>query len=148
MWDDIFWLDVVDLFATQSHCKKKQVGAVFVKDNYLIATGVNGTIKGDDNNICECEATGKTEHHRVVHAEMNGIANAKNSADINGSTLYINYFPCADCAKHLIQFGVEKIVFRGVVKDLTTLDYVSRFILIEEVIERDNALCKINNLRS
>lgn len=133
MWNDKFWLDIVDKFATQSHCKKKQVGAVFVKDNYLVSTGVNGTVKGDDNNICECETTGKTEHHRVVHAEMNAIANAHSFDDIKDSTLYINYFPCADCAKHLIQFSVEKIVFRGVVKDLSTLEYVSRFILIEEV---------------
>ena len=135
MWDDIFWLDIADKFATQSYCKKKKVGAVFVKDNYLISTGVNGTIKGDTNNICECETTGKTEHYRVVHAEMNGIANARNKNDIAGSTLYINYFPCADCAKHLIQFGVEKIVFRGEIKDLDTLNYVSKFILIEEILD-------------
>jgi len=133
MWQDEFWLDIADKFATQSYCKKKQVGAVFVKDNYLVSTGVNGTVNGDDNNICECETTGKTEHYRVVHAEMNGIANAHDINDIRGSTLYINYFPCADCAKHLIQFGVEKIVFRGEIKDLSTLDYVSRFILIEEI---------------
>jgi len=133
MWDDNFWLDIADKFSTQSYCKKKQVGAIFVKDNYLVSTGVNGTVKGDTNNICECEATGKTEHYRVVHAEMNAIANAHSIEDIKGSTLYINYFPCADCAKHLIQFGVDKIVFRGEVKDLSTLDYVSRFILIDEV---------------
>lgn len=125
MWSHEFWLDTVDHFATQSYCKKKQVAAVFVKDRHLISIGVNGTVKGD-RNCCEDEE-GKTEHWRVIHAEMNGIANARDINDIRGSTLYINYFPCENCLKHLIQFGVKKIVFKGEVKDENVLEYSYNF---------------------
>jgi dCMP deaminase len=131
MWGDLFWLDLVDIFATQSHCKKKQVAAIFVKDNHIIATGVNGTIKGDSN-CCE-DSEGKTEHWRVIHAEMNGIANARDINDIQGSTLYINYFPCENCAKHLVQFGVQKIIFRGLVKEPMVLLHCKKFIDVKEI---------------
>lgn len=125
MWQDDFWIDLATSWATQSWCKKKQVGAVFVKDKQFIAAGVNGTVKGDSN-CCE-DSSGKTEHWRVVHAEMNAIANARDINDVRGSTLYINYFPCADCAKHLVQFGIERIVFTGEVKDMNAYLFCKRF---------------------
>lgn len=130
-WTDTFWLDTVDHFATQSNCIKKQVAAVFVKDRHLVSIGVNGTIKGSCN-TCENE-DGKTDHDRVIHAEMNGIANARDINDIRGSTLYINYFPCPDCAKHLLQFGVARIVYRGGVKYPNTLELCKSLITVEEI---------------
>lgn len=133
MWNNAFWLDLADHFATQSHCKKMQVGAVFVKDRHPISFGVNGTVKGDCN-TCE-DSNGKTDHDRVIHAEMNGFANARDRNDIVGSTLYINYFPCANCAKHLVQFGVKKIVYRGRVKDPIALAYCQKLIEVEEFID-------------
>lgn len=130
-WGHIFWLDLADHVATQSHCEKMKVAAVFVKDRHLVSFGVNGTAKGDCN-CCE-DSNGKTDHDRVIHAEMNGIANARDINDIRGSTLYINYFPCTNCAKHLVQFGVAKVIFRGRVKDSKAYDYLSKLLEVEEV---------------
>lgn len=130
-WSDTFWLDTAEHFATQSNCINKQVAAVFVKDRHLVSIGVNGTIKGTCNS-CE-DSNGRTDHNRVIHAEMNGIANARDINDIRGSTLYINYFPCENCAKHILQFGVTCIVYRGDVKYPEALKLCKSLIEVREV---------------
>ena len=124
-WSDEFWLDMVDLIATQSHCKKKQVGCVIVdKSKRLVSMGVNGTLAGMPNK-CE-DDNGKTIHREVLHAEMNALANADKK--IKGCTAYLNYAPCENCAKTLLQFGISKFVIRGDVKDQETLDFVKEYL--------------------
>jgi dCMP deaminase len=106
-FDDSCWIEMAELVATQSHCKKAQVGCVLVKDRELVAMGVNGTAKGDSN-CCE-DAQGNAEHWRVNHAEMNALLRAGANAD--GATAYITLAPCYECAKNLILFGVKKLVY-------------------------------------
>lgn len=124
-WSDEFWLDLVDLVATQSHCLKKKVGCVIVdKKKRLVSMGVNGTLAGMPNK-CEDDA-GKTIHREVLHAEMNALANADRK--ISGCTAYLNYSPCENCAKTLLQFGIKRFVIRGEVKDQETLDFVKEYL--------------------
>lgn len=124
-WSDEFWLDLVDLVATQSHCNKKKVGCVIVdKKKRLVSMGVNGTLAGMPNK-CEDDA-GKTIHREVLHAEMNALANADRK--ISGCTVYLNYSPCENCAKTLLQFGIKRFVIRGEVKDQETLDFVKEYL--------------------
>ena len=124
-WSDEFWLDLVDLVATQSHCLKKKVGCVIVdKKKRLVSMGVNGTLAGMPNK-CE-DDDGKTIHREVLHAEMNALANADRK--ISGCTAYLNYSPCENCAKTLLQFGIKKFVIRGEVKDQETLDFVKEYL--------------------
>ena len=124
-WSDEFWLDLVDLVATQSHCLKKKVGCVIVdKKKRLVSMGVNGTLTGMPNK-CE-DDDGKTIHREVLHAEMNALANADRK--ISGCTAYLNYSPCENCAKTLLQFGIKRFVIRGEVKDQETLDFVKEYL--------------------
>ena len=124
-WSDEFWLDLVDLVATQSHCLKKKVGCVIVnKKKRLVSMGVNGTLAGMPNK-CE-DDDGKTIHREVLHAEMNALANADRK--ISGCTAYLNYSPCENCAKTLLQFGIKRFVIRGEVKDQETLDFVKEYL--------------------
>lgn len=124
-WSDEFWLDLVDLVATQSHCLKKKVACVIVdKKKRLVSMGVNGTLAGMPNK-CE-DDDGKTIHREVLHAEMNALANADRK--ISGCTAYLNYSPCENCAKTLLQFGIKRFVIRGEVKDQETLDFVKEYL--------------------
>ena len=124
-WSDEFWLDLVDLVATQSHCLKKKVGCVIVdKKKRLVSMGVNGTLAGMPNK-CE-DDNGKTIHREVLHAEMNALANADRK--ISGCTAYLNYSPCENCAKTLLQFGIKRFVIRGEIKDQETLDFVKEYL--------------------
>jgi dCMP deaminase len=110
MWNDNFWMEMAEHIATQSYCKKAQVGAVVVKDREFVAMGVNGTAPGDTN-CCEDEL-GQTEHWRVNHAEMNALARANGKA--NGATMYVTLAPCYECAKNMILFGIKKLVYSEV----------------------------------
>lgn len=124
-WSDEFWLDLVDLVATQSHCLKKKVACIIVdKKKRLVSMGVNGTLAGMPNK-CE-DDNGKTIHREVLHAEMNALANADRK--ISGCTAYLNYSPCENCAKTLLQFGIKRFVIRGEVKDQETLDFVKEYL--------------------
>jgi len=109
-WSPEFWMNVAELFSTQSSCNKAQVGCILTKDSKMIAAGVNGTTHGDHNN-CE-DAQNKTEHWRVHHAEMNALA--KVGTEAKGSVAYITLAPCYECAKNLILFGVTKVYYSEV----------------------------------
>jgi len=126
MWSSNFWLDLVDKFATQSYAKNMKVACVLVKGKHFVSAGVNGTLAGLPND-CE-DSQGRSMHDIVVHAEMNAIANASDKNDIIGCTAYLNYGPCENCAKTLLQFGIKKLHIRGGVKypDViqTCIDYL------------------------
>jgi dCMP deaminase len=103
------YLEMAAVWAKNSYCKRRQVGAILVKDNMIISDGFNGTPSGFEN-ICEDENNITKPY--VLHAEANAItkvARSNNSSD--GSTLYITSSPCVECAKLIIQAGIKRVVF-------------------------------------
>lgn len=97
------------IWAENSYCIRRQVGALLVKDKMIISDGYNGTPAGFEN-ICEDE-NGKTKPY-VLHAEANAISKiAKSGNSSNGATLYVTTSPCIECAKLIIQAGIKKVVY-------------------------------------
>ena len=104
------YIEMASIWAKNSYCKRRQVGALLVKDKMIISDGYNGTPSGFEN-VCEDE-NGVTKPY-VLHAEANAItkvAKSGNSAD--GSTLYVTASPCIECAKLIIQAGIRRVVYR------------------------------------
>lgn len=92
-----------------SKCGRKKVGALIVKDNRIISTGYNGLASGSDDSICSPKCTGCEV---TIHAEMNAILfAAKNGVKLEGSTMYCNYSPCLNCAKHILNSGIKVLLF-------------------------------------
>jgi dCMP deaminase len=119
-WDEYF-LQIAALVASRSTCLRRQVGAVLVKERYILATGYNGVPSG----ITHCEVTGclreqlkvpSGERHelcRGLHAEQNAIIQAaKHGVNIDGAILYCTDSPCIICSKMLINAGVRGILFQ------------------------------------
>ena len=98
-----------------SYAKKSQVGALIVKDTQIISEGYNGTPKGFDN-LCEYPSNDTGElitKVEVLHAESNAIAKlARSTNSSSGSTLYVTLAPCFECAKLIVQSGINRVVFR------------------------------------
>jgi dCMP deaminase len=116
---DNFFLDIAKQVAKASYCKRRQVGAVIVKDDNIISFGYNGTISGFPNE-CECDNVTKQD---VLHAESNAIAKCcKSSYSSDGATMYITLSPCFECAKIIIQSGIKKVVYFQNYTDLSGLD--------------------------
>ncbi len=103
------YLEMAQIWATNSYCIRRQVGALIVKEKMIISDGYNGTPSGFEN-VCEDEE-GKTKPY-VLHAEANAITKvAKSSNSSNGATLYVTASPCVECAKLIIQAGIKRVVF-------------------------------------
>ena len=97
------------VWATNSYCKRRQVGALIVKDRMIISDGYNGTPSGFEN---ECEDENNRSKPYVLHAEANAITKvAKSNNSSEGATLYITASPCMDCAKLIIQAGIIRVVY-------------------------------------
>ena len=106
---DMRYLRMARIWAENSYCVRRKVGALIVKDKMIISDGYNGTPAGFEN-ICEDE-TGKTKSY-VLHAEANAITKvAKSANNCDGSTLYITAAPCIECSKLIIQAGITLIAF-------------------------------------
>ena len=106
---DMRYLRMARIWAENSYCVRRKVGALIVKDQMIISDGYNGTPSGFEN-VCEDE-TGKTKPY-VLHAEANAITKvAKSGNSSNGATLYITASPCIECAKLIIQSGIKRIVY-------------------------------------
>ena len=106
---DVRYLQMACVWATNSYCKRRQVGALLVKGHRIISDGYNGTPSGFEN-CCEDEE-GKTLSH-VLHAEANAITKvAKSSNSSEGATLYCTCAPCLECSKLIIQAGIERVVY-------------------------------------
>jgi dCMP deaminase len=100
---DIAYLKMAEEWSKLSHCKRRQVGALIVKDKMIISDGYNGTPTGFEN-PCE-DDEGYTKWY-VLHAEANAIAKVSGSTQsTNGSTLYITLSPCRECSKLIFQSG-------------------------------------------
>ena len=131
---DKAYLRMATEWAKLSHCKRKQVGAIIVKDNIIIADGFNGTPSGFDN-CCENEE-GDT-HWYVLHAEANAITKlAKSNNRGQNSTLYITLSPCKDCSKLIVQAGIKRIVFIKGYKDQTGINFLKQAGV--EIVQIDN----------
>ena len=103
------YLKMAMIWAQNSYCKRRQVGALLVKDKMIISDGYNGTPSGFEN-ICEDE-NNKTKSY-VLHAEANAITKvAKSGNSSDGATLYVTSSPCVECAKLIIQAGIRRVVF-------------------------------------
>jgi dCMP deaminase len=112
------------IWAENSYCKRRQVGAIIVKDKMIISDGYNGTPAGFEN-VCEDE-NGVTKPY-VLHAEANAIskvARSNNSSD--GATLYVTASPCLECAKLIIQAGVKRVVYNELYRIIDGLELLER----------------------
>ena len=96
------------IWAENSYCVRRKVGALIVKDKMIISDGYNGTPSGFEN---VCEEDGVTKPY-VLHAEANAITKvAKSANNCDGSTLYVTASPCIECAKLIIQAGIKRVVY-------------------------------------
>ena len=103
------YLRMARVWAENSYCKRRQVGALIVKENMIISDGYNGTPSGFEN-LCEDE-TGITKPY-VLHAEANAITKvAASTNNSQGATIYITASPCLECAKLIIQSGIKRVVY-------------------------------------
>jgi dCMP deaminase len=109
-------------WAKLSHCVRKKVGALLVKDGMLISDGYNGTPSGFPN-VCETEES--ETHWYVLHAEANAITKvAKSTNNAKDSTLYITMSPCKDCCKLILQAGIKRMVYMDEYKDPTAIEFL------------------------
>ena len=105
---DLRYLRMARIWAENSYCKRRQVGALVVKDKMIISDGYNGTPSGFEN---VCEENNVTKPY-VLHAEANAITKlARSSNNSEGSTLYVTASPCIDCSKLIIQSGIKRVVY-------------------------------------
>lgn len=103
------YLRMARIWAENSYCQRRQVGALVVKDQRIISDGYNGTPSGFEN---QCEDEQGVTHPYVLHAEANAITKlARSSNNSDGATLYVTASPCIECAKLIIQAGIKRIVY-------------------------------------
>ena len=103
------YLKMASIWAQNSYCKRRQVGALLVKDKMIISDGYNGTPSGFENN---CEDKNNLTFPYVLHAEANAITKvAKSNNSSEGATLYVTSSPCMECSKLIIQAGIKRVVF-------------------------------------
>ncbi len=121
---DRAYLRMARQWAQLSHCTRKQVGALIVRDGMIVSDGYNGTPSGFPN-ACE-NAEGET-HWYVLHAEANAITKlARSTHTAQGATLYITLSPCRDCAKLIHQVGIRRVVYVDAYKDDSGLNFLNQ----------------------
>ena len=103
------YLRMAHIWAENSYCKRRQVGAIIVKNKMIISDGYNGTPSGFEN---DCEEDNDTTKAYVLHAEANAITKvSKSNNSSDGATLYVTTSPCMECSKLIIQAGIKRVVF-------------------------------------
>ena len=118
------YLKMAHIWAENSYCKRRKVGAIIVKDKMIISDGYNGTPSGFEN-ICEDE--NNTTKPYVLHAEANAITKvAKSNNSSNGATLYVTTSPCMECSKLIIQAGIKRVVFDEKYRIIDGLEVLER----------------------
>ncbi len=129
---DKSYLKMAGVWAANSYCVRRQVGALIVKDRSIISDGYNGTPSGFEN-VCEDEQ-GCTKPY-VLHAEANAITKmAKSNNSSIGATLYVTAAPCVECAKLIIQSGITRVVYRDAYRVTDGIDLLARAgILVEQI---------------
>lgn len=131
---DSRYLEMASIWAKNSYCKRRQVGALIVKDNMIISDGYNGTPSGFEN-ICEDES-GVTKPY-VLHAEANALTKVAKSGNSSlGATLYVTASPCMECAKLIIQSGIKRVVYKDEYRITDGIDLLRRAGIEVEQIDR------------
>ncbi|MFW5754161.1 MAG: deoxycytidylate deaminase [Marinilabiliaceae bacterium] len=103
------YLDMARIWAQNSYCRRRQVGALLVREKMIISDGYNGTPSGFEN---DCEDQDNRTKAYVLHAEANAITKVARSGNSSeGATLYVTSSPCIECAKLIIQAGIARVVF-------------------------------------
>lgn len=121
---DSRYIEMASVWAKNSYCKRRQVGALIVKDKMIISDGYNGTPSGFEN-VCE-DGNGVTKPY-VLHAEANAITKVAQSGNSSfGATLYITDSPCLECAKLIIQSGIKRVVYRDKYRITDGIDLLKR----------------------
>ncbi|MBG44670.1 MAG: CMP deaminase [Aequorivita sp.] len=121
---DIAYLRMAQEWSKLSYCKRRQVGALIVKDKMIISDGYNGTPTGFEN-ICEDEE-GYTKWY-VLHAEANAILKVASSTQAcQGATLYITMSPCKECSKLIHQAGIKRMVYHNEYKDNSGIAFLEK----------------------
>ena len=128
------YIRMAQIWAENSYCNRRKVGALIVKDKMIISDGYNGTPAGFEN-ICEDE-NGVTKPY-VLHAEANAISKVAQSGNSSkDATLYVTASPCMECAKLIIQAGIKRVVYRDAYRITDGIDLLKRAgIEIEQVNE-------------
>ena len=121
---DKAYMKMAEQWGILSHCKRKQVGALIVKERMIISDGYNGTPTGFEN-YCEDEE-GYTKWY-VLHAEANAILKVAGSTQsCQDATLYITLSPCKECSKLIHQAGIKRVVYLNAYKDISGLEFLER----------------------
>ena len=103
------YIRMASIWAENSYCKRRQVGALIVKDKMIISDGYNRTPSGFEN---VCEEENNVTNPYVLHAEANAITKiARSNNSSNGATMYVTASPCIECAKLIIQAGIKRVVY-------------------------------------
>lgn len=119
---DKAYLRIAKEWSRLSYCKRKQVGAIIVRDKMIISDGYNGTPSGFEN-CCE-DDEGLTNWY-VLHAEANAILKvARSTQSCEGATLYITLSPCKECSKLIHQSGIKRVVYQVGYRDASGLDFL------------------------
>ena len=120
---DHSYLQMAEIWAQNSYCNRRKVGALLVKDRMIISDGYNGTPSGFEN---ICEEDGVTKPY-VLHAEANAITKvAKSGNSSEGATLYVTASPCMECSKLIIQSGIKRVVYRDEYRITDGIDLLRR----------------------
>ena len=121
---DKAYLKMAQTWGELSHCKRKKVGALIVKDRMIISDGYNGTPSGFEN---PCEDEENYTKWYVLHAEANAILKvAASTQSCTGATLYITLSPCRECSKLIHQSGIKRVVYSKAYKDTSGLEFLEK----------------------
>lgn len=137
---DLFYMNIAEQCSQLSHCERKKVGSVIVKDGNILAFGFNGTPSGFDN-ACEIiqPVIGNTNRlhtkPEVLHAELNAICKiAKSTQSTEDAVLYVTMSPCIECAKIIIQSGIKEVYYREEYRIKDGIELIKKAnIIIEQI---------------
>ena len=136
------YLRMARIWAENSYCTRRKVGALIVKDKMIISDGYNGTPSGFEN-VCELD-NGTTKPY-VLHAEANAITKiAKSSNNSDGATLYVTASPCLECSKLIIQSGIRRVVYSEAYRLTDGIDLLKRAGVEVVFIELEDGIWKKN----
>lgn len=129
---DKAYLRIASEWSKLSYCKRKQVGAIIVRDRMIISDGYNGTPSGFEN--C-CEDDEGLTHWYVLHAEANAILKVAHSTQTcDNATLYITLSPCKECSKLIHQSGIKRVVYQNGYRDTSGIDFLKKAgVLVEQI---------------
>lgn len=134
-WDNYF-MDIAFDISERATCERLKVGAVIVKDNRLVSAGYNGSIHEHEHcTDVGCLLNEQERCIRTIHAEMNAILEAGRKK-LKGATIYVTHEPCENCAKHIAQAGIKKVIYRRAYRN----NYNAHFLSGLEVIHFDPSI--------